>query len=88
VVSIADLTRCPPADRRNTPVRQLARPLAGELVLTPDMPLDQVLERTPIMGGSALAAVVAAGQVVGVLTGTDLARAVEIHALHDERSQL
>jgi CBS domain-containing protein len=88
VVSIADLTRCPPADRRNTPVRQLARPLSGELVLVPDMPLEQVLRSTPVVGGGALAAVVANDHVVGVLTATDIARAVEIGALHNERSQL
>jgi CBS domain-containing protein len=88
VVSIADLTRCPPADRRNTPVRQLAHPLSDELVLTPDLPLEQVLRTRPVAGSGALAAVVADGQVVGVLTGTDLARAVEIRALHNERSQL
>ena len=87
VVSIADLTRCPPADRPNTPVRRLARPLADELVLSPDMPLEQVLQSAPILSG-ALAAVVADGQVVGVLTSTDIARAVEIHALHSEKSQL
>src|SRR6185437_1755479 len=32
VWSIVDLTSCPPADRRNVPVRQLAHPLSGELV--------------------------------------------------------
>jgi Zn-dependent protease len=87
VVSIADLTRCSPAERRNVPVRQLARPLVDELVLTPDMPLEQVLQRAPILGG-ALAAVVADGHVAGVLTSTDIARAVEIRALHSEKSQL
>jgi len=87
VVSIADLTRCSPAERRNVPVRQLARPLADDLVLSPDMPLEQVLQRAPILGG-ALAAVVADGHVAGVLTSTDLARAVEIRALHSEKSQL
>jgi Zn-dependent protease/CBS domain-containing protein len=85
VVSIADLTRCPPADRRNTPVRQLARPLPGELVLTPDMPLEQVLQRAPIVGGGALAVVIAKDRVVGVLTGTDIARAVDIGALQENR---
>jgi Zn-dependent protease len=87
VVSIADLTRCSPAERRNVPVRQLARPLVDELVLTPDMPLEQVLQRAPTLGG-ALAAVVADGHVAGVLTSTDIARAVEIRALHSEKSQL
>jgi hypothetical protein len=33
------------------------------------------------MVGGALAAVVADGQVIGVLTGTDITRAVEIRAL-------
>ncbi|HJT02257.1 MAG TPA: site-2 protease family protein [Pseudonocardiaceae bacterium] len=87
VVSIADLTRCSPAERRNVPVRQLARPLADELVLSPDLPLEQVLQRAPILGG-ALAAVVADGHVAGVLTSTDIARAVEIRTLHSEKSQL
>lgn len=84
VVSIADLIRCPPAERRNIPVRQLARPISDELVLTPDMPLEKVLRSTPIVGSGALAAVVADSQVAGVLTGTDIARAVEIRALHNE----
>jgi CBS domain-containing protein len=56
-------------------------------VLTPDMPLEQVLQRAPTLGG-ALAAVVADGHVAGVLTSTDIARAVEIRALHSEKSQL
>lgn len=86
VVSIADLTRCPPAERRNTPVRQLARPLADALVLSPDMPLEQALQSAPLLSG-ALAAVVADGHVVGVLTSADLARAVEIHTVHTEKSQ-
>jgi Zn-dependent protease len=85
VVSIADLTRCPPADRRNTPVRQLARPLPGELVLTPDTPLEQVVQHAPIVGGGALAVVTADGRVVGVVTGTDIARAVDIGALQESR---
>jgi CBS domain-containing protein len=87
VVSIDDLTRCPPAERRNTPVRQLARPLPGELVLTPDTPLEQVVQRAPIVGGGALAVVTADGRVVGVLTGTDIARAVDIGALQESRAQ-
>ncbi|MGH3844494.1 MAG: hypothetical protein ACRDS0_24060 [Pseudonocardiaceae bacterium] len=70
-----------PADRRTIAVRQLARPLSGELVLSPDMPLEQVLRSTAIVGGGALAAVVVDDHVVGVLTGTDIARAVEINAL-------
>ncbi len=81
VVSMADLAGCPPADRRTIAVRQLARPLSGELVLSPDMPLEQVLRSTAIVGGDALAAVVVDDHVVGVLTGTDIARAVEINAL-------
>lgn len=87
VVAITDLTRCPPAERRNIPVQQLAHPIPDELVLTPDTPLEQVLQTAPIVGG-ALAAVVAQSRVVGVLTSTDIARAVEIHALHDKTSQL
>jgi Zn-dependent protease len=81
VVSMADLASCPPADRRNIAVRQLARPLSGELVLSLDMPLEQVLHSTSIVGSGALAVVVADDHVVGVLTGTDIARAVEINAL-------
>jgi len=41
VVSIVDLTRCPPADRRNIPVWQLGRPLADELMLTSDVSLSR-----------------------------------------------
>jgi Zn-dependent protease len=85
VVSIADLTRRPPADRRNILVRQLARPLPGELVLTPDTPLEQVLQRAPIISGGGLAVVMARGHLVGVLTGTDIARAVDIGALKEPR---
>lgn len=73
VVSMADLASCPPADRRNIAVQQLARPLPGEL--------EKVLRSTRIVGGGALAAVVADDHVVGVLTGTDIARAVETNAL-------
>ncbi|HXT46210.1 MAG TPA: hypothetical protein VN748_19195 [Pseudonocardiaceae bacterium] len=56
--------------------------------LTPDLALEQVLRSTPIVGSGALAVVVADDQVIGVLTGTDIARAVEIGTLQDERSQL
>ncbi|MGH4012048.1 MAG: site-2 protease family protein [Pseudonocardiaceae bacterium] len=85
IVSVADLARCPPADRRTTHMRQLARPLPGERVLAPDTPLEQVLRRTPVVDGY-FAVVVANGQVVGVLTLSDITHAVEIGDLQEDRS--
>lgn len=82
LVSVIDLTRCPPAERRNTQMRQLARPLPDELVLAPDAPLEQVLRHAPIAGGD-FAVVVANDQVLGVLTVSDITRAVEIGALRE-----
>jgi CBS domain-containing protein len=85
VVSIADLARCPVGDHRCTPVQRLARPLPAELALAPDTPLEQVLRRMPIAGGD-LAVVVTNDQVVGVLTGSDIAHAMEIGALREGES--
>ncbi|MGE3289236.1 MAG: site-2 protease family protein [Pseudonocardia sp.] len=78
-VELADLVRCPAAERPRTRVGELARPLPPSLVLAPGAPLEEVL-RGPLARGSGLGVVVDGG-VVGVLTGADLVRAAQLGAL-------
>ncbi|WP_214370533.1 site-2 protease family protein [Pseudonocardia sp. H11422] len=83
VVRLADLAEIGPAARRNIPVRQVARPHPADLVLGPDAPLGQVLDR-PLVAGRDLVLVEQDGRVVGIITPADLARTVELGALRTE----
>jgi Zn-dependent protease len=80
IVSLADLIRCPAADRPHTPVRRMARTLLDELVVTPETTLEHLGEVhwPPTV---ELAVVVSDGAIVGVVSRSDVTRAVERAAL-------
>jgi hypothetical protein len=81
VVRLEDLMRIAPGERRNVPVRQVARPCAAEQVVPADEPLERVAARpTPLSAGLLLAE--EGGRLVGVLTPGDLTATAALHALH------
>jgi Zn-dependent protease/predicted transcriptional regulator len=78
-LALADVGRCSPAARGTTTLGELATPVPEGHVISSDAPLDSVLRLCP--RHEALLVVVDDGRVVGVLTASDLARALEVAAL-------
>lgn len=80
LVTLAQLRAVPPDARTSTRVRDVAIPLAQVPTATPAEPLIGLLERlSPQSGGRAL--VFDAGNLVGILTRADIARAIELSTL-------
>jgi Zn-dependent protease len=80
LLRVTDLAAVNQAARPVTPVRAVAHPLAAEQLIDCDAPLDQVLDRGLTPGGDPLI-VQRQGRLVGVITASDLQRAVELSAL-------
>jgi Zn-dependent protease len=80
LLRLTDLAAVDPAVRPVTPVRAVAHPLAAEQLIDSDAPLDQVLDRGLTPGGDPLI-IQRQGHLVGVITASDLQRAVELSAL-------
>jgi Zn-dependent protease len=78
-VQLAQLVRIPSVLRSRSRVRDVATPLARTRVLQPQD--SAVTAGRALSPGSSLAVVVASGRVVGVVTGVDIARAVELARL-------
>lgn len=76
---LSDIARCSPDTRGSTTLGTLARPLPEGHVIEADTPVDTVLRFPP--RPADLLVVVEAGRVTGVLTASDIARAVEVAAL-------
>ena len=74
----------PPAERRNVPIRRIARPCGPEQVVGADEPLVRVTGRLPV--GTPFLLVVEEGRLVGVLTAGDLAATAALHALRADPS--
>ena len=75
-----------PADRETTRVSQVAIPLSQVPTATPEEPLEELLGRlSPATRGRAL--VFGDGRLVGILTPTDVARAIEIGRLRTSASR-
>lgn len=80
LVTLAQLRAVPPDARTGTRVREVAIPLARVPTATPMEPLVDLLQRlSPLSGGRAL--VFTDNRLVGIVTQTDIARAVELRAL-------
>ena len=80
LVTLAQLRRVVPADRAAVLLADIAIPISDVPTATPDVALVSLLERlSPATGGRAL--VFDAGNLVGILTPTDVARAVEVRSL-------
>ena len=85
LVTLAQLRAVAPHDRTATRVADVAIPLGEVPSAGPDEQLGAVLERlAPSAGGRAL--VFAAGELVGIVTPTDIARAIEVRTLGGVRS--
>lgn len=85
LVTLAQLGAVPPDARAGTRVRSVATPLAHIPTAAPTEPLVQLLDRlSPLSGGRAL--VFDAGRLVGIITPTDITRAMERGALHLSRA--
>lgn len=80
LVTLAQLRHVAPVERAAVRLADVAVPLADVPTATPDTPLLSLLERlSPTTGGRAL--VFEAGHLVGVVTPTDVARALEVRTL-------
>jgi Zn-dependent protease/CBS domain-containing protein len=80
LVTLAQLRGVPPRDRAHIQVRDVAIPLAQVRTATPGEPLLALMERlTPKTGGRVL--VFDDGRLVGIVTATDITRAIEVSGL-------
>lgn len=79
VVTLADLLAVPEARRAAVPVRDAVRGAAATPTATEDEPLEQVLERPT--GPDGCVVVLRGRRPVGLITRSDLARAVELATL-------
>ena len=73
VVTVAALESVPPQRRHIVRAGDLAIPMSAVLVVAPDQPVTELLGR--LGGGSAVAVVVANGELLGLITPAELARA-------------
>jgi Zn-dependent protease/CBS domain-containing protein len=76
LVTLSRLRTVPPVRRPSTPVRELAWPLDAVTTARPDEALIDVLQR--VEGGDNRVLVLDAGRLVGIVTPTDVSRAVQI----------
>jgi len=73
VVTVAALEAVPPHRRHLVRAGDLAVPVSALLLVAPDQPAADLLAR--LGGGATVAAVVAGGELLGLITAADLARA-------------
>jgi Zn-dependent protease/CBS domain-containing protein len=84
LVTLAQLRRVPPAQRDTTRLVDIAISIPDVAIAAPRDSLVSLLDRlTPDAGGRAL--VFDHGELVGILTPTDVARAAELRGLRDGR---
>ena len=87
MVTLAQVRRVRPSERSITPLAHVAIPLADVPIVAPEDPLDALLERlSPDTGGRAL--VLDHGDLVGIITLSDVARAAEQRGLSRPGRQL
>lgn len=85
LVTLAQLRSVAPSERATVRISDVSIPLAEVPTAAPDTPLVSLLERlSGATGGRAL--VFDAGELVGIITPTDVARAVEVRALGVHRT--
>jgi Zn-dependent protease len=87
LVTLTRLARVPPAARDTVRLAEIQAPRTTVTVLHPDQPLSEVAA-TVLSGGHRLAPVTSDGHLAGVLSSSDLARAVELAGLgeHPDRA--
>jgi Zn-dependent protease len=80
LVGLAELRSVAPGSRATTAVRRCARPLAGIVTATPGEPVTGLLGRMTA-AGSPRALVLGGGRPVGIISLSDVARAIDIRSL-------
>ena len=80
LITIGRIRRLAPAERRGTRARDLAWALADVTTAAPDDLLLDVL-RKPGTGGEGRVLVLSAGELVGIVSPTDVARAIQVSEL-------
>ncbi|KBZ62273.1 site-2 protease family protein [Mycobacterium colombiense] len=81
LVTLRQLREVAPSRRANTMVREIALPLDRVPTAAPLEPLSAVIERLAATGHCSRALVVDNGDVVGIVTPSDLARLIEVYRL-------
>ncbi len=81
LVTLRQLRDVAPARRASISVAEIALPLHAVPTATPQEPLTALLERMTPAGPRSRALVVEGGQVVGILTPTDVARLIDVYRL-------
>ena len=80
LITLGQLREVPPDERTATLIRDVAIPRDQVPTAEPHEPLIALLERlAPVAGGRAL--VVEAGQMVGIVTASDIARVIDVRRL-------
>jgi Zn-dependent protease len=85
VVLTSQLARIPPADRVRLRLEQVALPVPASYRAAPDDPAGPLMTRRPL-GGEVVAVVIADGLVVGLVTVSDLERALRWRPLAGART--
>ena len=80
LITLTQLRQVAPGERGTTLVRDAAMPMDQVVTAAPHEPLTSLLERLAPSGGSR-ALVVDRGQVVGILTASDISRLIDVHTL-------
>jgi len=81
LVTLRQLREVPPGRRASTTVADIALPLDAVPTAEPQEPLTALLERMSPAGPHSRALVLQDGQVVGIVTPTDVARLVDVYRL-------
>jgi len=81
LVTLAAVKRVPPEARASTPVAAIAVPLRDVPVADPGEALVDLLTRMPARGDRRVLVLDAEGRLVGIVTPSDVARAIEVAAL-------
>jgi Zn-dependent protease/CBS domain-containing protein len=80
LITLTQLRQVAPGERGTTLVRDAAMPMDQVVTAAPHEPLTSLLERLAPSGGSR-ALVVDRGQVVGIVTASDISRLIDVHTL-------
>ncbi len=81
LVTLSQLRDVAPARRESTRVDEIALPLSAVPTAAPQEPLTALLERLAPFGPRSRALVFDGGQLVGIVTPTDLARLIDVYRL-------
>lgn len=81
LVTLRQLRELAPNRRTTTSVREIALPLDSVTTAAPGEPLSALIDRLASAGHGSRALVIDGGQVVGIVTPSDLARLIDVYRL-------